>query len=143
MFSIPVFREQFPAFSSELVWPNETIQSAYDMSGCYIDAANSWYNCTKCQDLISSLMTAHLLTLNGSKIAPSNNTPGKVASAAVGSVNVSFVDTTASKNAFTIWLSKTPYGEQLLALLGRISVGPTYIGGTPERSAFRKYAGRF
>ncbi|XAO54126.1 head to tail adaptor [Yersinia phage vB_YenM_P744] len=143
MFSIPVFRAQFPAFTSTIVWPDETIQLAYEMSGCYVDAAETWYSCTKCRDLITNLITAHLLLLNGSAIAPANGTAGKVASASVGSVSVSFVDVTSGKSQFSIWLSKTPYGEQLLVLFSKVVAGGFYVGGSPERRGFRKVGGRF
>ena len=143
MFSIPAFRVALPAFSSELVRPDLTIQSAYDMSGCYVTAARTFYSCEKCQDVVTNLIVAHLLTLNGSKLAPANHTPGKVASAGVGSVSVSLVDTTAGKSQFSIWHSKTPYGEQLLALFSTLAAGGWYVGGSPERRGFRKVGGRF
>lgn len=39
--------------------------------------------------------------------------------------------------SYTYWLNSTPYGQQLAALLARCSAGGFYVGGLPERAAFR------
>ena len=88
-------------------------------------------------------MTAHLLYLNGSATTPGQINVGVVTSATVGSVSVGLQVDTATKSEYSTWLGKSPWGEQLLALLSRMAIGPHYIGGTRERSAFRKVGGRY
>jgi hypothetical protein len=46
-------------------------------------------------------------------------------------------------NAWQYWLNTSPYGMQLLALLQAKGVGGLYVGGLPERDAFRKVYGVF
>lgn len=140
---IPLFRSRFPHFASSVIWPDPTIEVAAETASCFIDVANSWYRCDKCRELITELMTAHILYLNGSPLQPGSTAVGVVSSATVGTVSVGLTVNTASKGAFSAWLGKTPWGEQLLAMLARISGGPIYVGGSPERRAFRKFGGRF
>lgn len=141
--NIPAFRLQFPYFANPVQWPDDSITAANGMVGCYIDLAGSWYNCSKCVDLMESLMTAHLLYLNGSAMTPGQSNVGVVTSASIGSVSVGLSVDTATKGTYSAWLSKSPWGEQLLALLGRLSAGGRYIGGSPERRAFRKVGGLY
>ena len=47
------------------------------------------------------------------------------------------------KNGWQFWLATTPYGMQLWALLKRMAGAGLYIGGLPERRAFRKVFGTF
>lgn len=140
---VSLFRSRFPYFANVVVWPDPTIQMAAETATCFIDVANSWYRCDKCRELITELMSAHILYLNGSAMAPGNTAVGVVSSATVGTVSVGLTVNTATKGAFSAWLGKTPWGEQLLAMLARLAVGPIYIGGSPERRAFRKVGGRF
>ena len=86
-------------------------------------------------------MTAHLLFLN-KKIDDGNNATGAVQSATEGSVSVSFT-APPSRDGWEYWLSSTPYGVQLWALLSGLMVGGAYIGGLPERKAVRKVGGVF
>jgi hypothetical protein len=46
-------------------------------------------------------------------------------------------------NQWQWWLSLSPWGQQLLALLLVKSAGGFYIGGFPERQGFRKAYGLF
>lgn len=61
-------------------------------------------------------------------------------SASEGSVSVGMMAPPA-KNGWQFWLSSTPYGVQLGALLGVASAGGVFIGGSEERAAFRKAGG--
>lgn len=140
---IDLFRKRFPYFANPAVWPPDVIQVASETSCCFIDVARSWYRCEKCRELMEELIAAHILYLNGSALQPGQTNIGVVTSASVGSVSVGLTVNTASKSAFTTWLGKTPWGEQLLAMLSRLAIGMDYFGGSPERRAFRKYGGRF
>lgn len=137
------FSKAFPAFANPLMYPDDAILAASELAGCYIDVANSWYNCAKCQNLIWQLITAHLLVINGTAGMPGVAYSGLLTSATVGSVSVGFQANTVTQNGLTTWLGKTPYGEQLLALFARLTTGGIYVGGSPERRGFRKIGGRF
>jgi len=143
MIDVPEFREKFPAFANPVLYPTDSILLMADMTDCYIDIANSWFRCVKCQELMTELLTAHLLMINGTTAAPASGATGVISNATVGSVSVGFVNAASSKGAFMSWLGKTPYGEQLAALLARLAIGLGYVGGSPERRAFRKVGGRF
>lgn len=139
---LSAFRRQYPYFGNDVMWPNETLELANQQVECFINIASSWYRCDKCRELLESLMTAHLAYINGSPTTPGQNNVGTVSNASVGSVSVG-ITTFAHKSEFTAWLGKSPWGEQLLAMLSRLAVGPHYIGGSPERRAFRKFGGRY
>lgn len=143
MIDVDEFREKFPAFANPVLYPTESILLMADMVDCYIDVGNRWFRCVKCQELMTELLTAHLLIINGTPAAPASGSTGIISNATVGSVSVGFTNAASSKGAFMSWLGKTPYGEQLAALLARLSIGLGYIGGAPERRAFRKVGGRF
>lgn len=140
---VTAFRQAYPAFSNPIMYPDPAIQNAAALADCYVDTASRWWNCTKCQELILNLITAHLLLINGTAQMPGVGYSGLLTSATVGSVSVGFQASSVTQNAFTVFLNKTPYGEQLLALFARLMSGGVYIGGSPERRGFRKFGGRF
>lgn len=142
-FDVDKFRAAFPGFSNPIMYTGDAIRAASELASCYIDVANSWYRCSKCQDLIWQLITAHLLTINGTAQMPGVGYSGLLTSATVGSVSVGFQANAVSQNGLLTWLAKTPYGEQLLALFARITAGGLYVGGSPERRGFRKIRGLF
>lgn len=80
------------------------------------------------------LLTAHLSVL---KVQAVNNSAqggqgGLVASASVGEVSVSYT-TIPNQDNISYWLSLTPYGLELLALLEDLMPVCRYIGGSLER----------
>jgi hypothetical protein len=87
-----------------------------------------------------NLMTAHLTAL--SVIIAGGQVPGLVQTATIDKVNVSLTPPPL-KTQYQWWLSLTPYGQQLFALLQVSSVGGYWIGGLPEVAAFRKTGGVF
>lgn len=142
-FDVAAFRKNFPAFADETFYPADAITAAAAMADCYINISAKWYRCAQCRDLMSQLITAHLLVLNGTEFVPGQTATGVMTSASIDGISVGFAVNTANKSSFMAWLDKTPYGEQLAALLKRFSIGTGYIGGSPERRAFRKVGGGF
>lgn len=134
---IPLFRKRFPNFASDLLWPDEAITTQYEQVGCYLTPY-----CKECSELMEQLMTAHLLVINGSGVMPGVTHTGTVTSASVGGVSVGLT-TQMDKGTYSSWLSKTPYGEQLRAMLRKQIAGGLYVGGLPERRGFRKFGGGF
>ncbi len=137
---IAAFRAMFPAFADVAKYPDVTLSMWWTMATSYI---HDYDNCLICGDTLQlalNLMTAHLaqsFTLIGA-----GQVPGVVTSATEGSVSVS-MEPPPAKSAWAYWLSTTPYGLQLWALLQTLTVGGFTIGGLPESSGFRRAYGIF
>lgn len=78
------------------------------------------------------LLTANRTYLNAQAQAGQAGQGGKVASANVDGVSVSYT-AMPSADAFDYWLSLSPYGQELAAILDMISGLPKYYGGSFER----------
>lgn len=92
--------------------------------------------------LALNLMTGHLTQLSSTLVADPGAVVGPVASAAEGSVNIALVPAPAT-DGWKYWLSSTPYGLQLWALLSVKSAGGLMVGGSLERASFRQAGGGF
>lgn len=143
------FRKMFPAFADTTVWPEEMLSMYWDMAAEFISPA--WCPCRMLNggalQLALDMMTAHIATLmnpqaaeGGAAGVPTGG--GIVTSASIGAVSVG-VAAPPTKDMWEYWLGQTPYGQQLLALLKVKAVGGFYVGGLPERAAFRKVGGVF
>lgn len=132
-FPLETFRTLYPQF--DLV-PAATVNAVADQALCLVDAIGC-----ECDETLWLLMVAHLLAIQAS--ASSGGATGPVASATVGGVSVSFQAPPYGTSAYKFWLMGTPYGAQLLAMLARCSAGGVYVGGSPERAAFRRVGGSF
>lgn len=139
-FDIVQFRIDYPAFADIVLYPDDLLQGFYDSATCYVSDCNYGFLRNGCRYKALTLMTAHLAKL--STIISNNQTPSMVQGAAISAVSVTLTPPPLP-NQFQWWLGTTPYGQQLLALLQVKSVGGFYIGGSPERSAFRSFRGRF
>lgn len=142
---IPAFRVQFPQFADETAFPDVRVQAAFDMATGFISPDT--YGCMSVAVRTQALylMTAHILALqviiaNGGSYS---GTPGIVTQSKVGDVAVSLAQPPYGTSPWRYWMSLTPYGAMLLALLDAQSVGGFFVGGLPERSAFRKVGGIF
>lgn len=80
------------------------------------------------------LLTAHLSLLTSKNRSGQSGGmgSGQVASATVGEVSVSYVQI-PGLDSWSYWLTLTPYGLQLLALLEALTAVPFYIGGSLVR----------
>jgi hypothetical protein len=139
-FDVTLFRTQFPQFADETAFPDSTLQSFFDVATCYVSDCDSGRLNGDCRLRALNLMTAHLVVI--SDLAAAGKTPKFVTSSKVGSVSVS-TQPPPNTNQWQWWLNLTPYGMQLLALLQASSIGGFYIGGLPEKAAFRKVGGVF
>lgn len=137
------FRAAFPQFASAITFPDALIQLQYGMATGYVSADTYGDLTAEVRTSALYLMTAHLLAL-GVLIAAGGYTgrPGILTSASIGDVNVS-LQPPPQRTQWDYWLNLTPYGGQLVALLDAQSVGGFYVGGLPERAAFRKIGGIF
>lgn len=137
------FRLLFPAFADETKFPDVLLETWWEMATNYI---NEYDNCLisgKTLQFALNLMTAHLAqTFTAISSGAGTGTPGLVTSASEGSVSISMTPPPA-KTAWQFWLSSTPYGLQLWALLKSLVLGGFTVGGRPEISSFRRSYGRF
>lgn len=142
-FNPTAFRAGFPQFADPTAFPDAKLQAHFDLATTYVSADTYGDMTVAARTYVLDLMTAHLLAL-GVIIANGNYSgqPGIVSASRVGDVHVQLQPPPA-KDQWAWWLNTTPYGAQTVALLQAQSVGGFFVGGLPERSAFRKVAGIF
>ena len=138
-FNEETFRALFPAFKDKADYPSAVLSMRWDTAGIYISNQSGGCFCggmdTAQRTYALNLMTAHLQAL--ADAIASGNTPGILTSATIDKVTVT-IEPPPAPNQWQYWLQTTPYGQQLLALLQRASVGGCYFGGRPELAAFRR-----
>lgn len=140
-FDVAAFRLEFPAFGNPAQFSNMTLQGYWDFATQYVsDVANFGSLKGAGRQLALNLMTAHLTAL--SVVIASGQVPYLVQASTIDKISVTLTPPPI-KNQWQWWLSTTPYGAALLALLQVRSVGGFYIGGRPELAAFRKVGGVF
>jgi hypothetical protein len=140
-FDVEEFRAQFPAFADVTTYPDLTLEAYWDAAILYI-SPNVGCRMTAAQRLRALyLLTAHLTVISTRAANGSKNTY-IMQSSAIDKVSVSVVPPPL-RDEWGFWLSSTPYGLQLLALLTAASMGGMIIGGLPESSGFRKVGGIF
>lgn len=137
-FDIAMFRAQCPEFANEETYPDELLQGYWDIAICYISDVSYGYLRGDCRQRALNYMVAHLAKL--ALIIATGQTPGQVQGATIDKVSVSMTPP-PNPDQFQWWLGFTSYGQLLLALLSLKSVGGFYVGGRPERAAFRKVGG--
>ncbi|ENU3061691.1 DUF4054 domain-containing protein [Escherichia coli] len=148
IFDADLFRQQIPVFSDVTKYPDALIDSWWIQASCYICTEDyGWLNGNS-RALAINLMAAHLLTLSAQQSGASGSSSiagagGIVTGATIDKVSVSLAPPPAATDEWDYWLSLTPFGQRLLALLRVKSVGGFYVGLLPERSAFRKVGGIF
>ncbi len=138
-FNLANFRAQFPEFAAV---PDATLQAYWNTGTAFVSKYNG-DTCIYTQEqaqLANDLMCAHLTALS-LKIA-SGQVAGIMTQATEGTVSISLMPPPV-KSAFGFWLAQTPYGAELRALLDLLASLGFYIGGSPERAAFRKAGGWF
>lgn len=141
--NIAAFRVQTPQFADSAKFPDVLIQSKFDLSTAYVsaDTYGDMPQAARTQALY--LMTAHLLAL-GVIIAQNgySGQPGIVQAATIDGITIT-LQPPPVRGQWRWWLNTTPYGAELVALLDAQSVGGFFVGGLPERAAFRKVGGVF
>ena len=135
VFPLSDFRAGYPMFATVA---DATVQATATNALCMIGQDGQ----CDCDPVMWQLMVAHLLYIQG-QVATGNGNAGAVTSATIDKVSVAFAAPPFGTSAYKFWLFKSPYGGQLLAMLDRCSKGGVYVGGLPERSAFRSVGGVF
>lgn len=130
------FRAMIPEFSDATKWPEVLLALYWDQAICV--AENEGDDCT---EMRLYLLMAHLLKIH-QNVLMKNKQGGFVSASTIDKVSVTKV-APPSSDMFEWWLGQTTYGQQLLAMLQIDGVGGLYVGGLPERLAFRKVGGEY
>ena len=137
------FRALFPQFADPVKWPDAALSIQFGAATGYVSADTYGDMTVAARTNALYLMTAHLLALG--VIIAQNNYSGQVGvvqGAVVDHVQITLTPPPV-KSQWQWWLNTTPYGAQLLGLLDAQAAGGFFVGGLPERAAFRKVAGVF
>lgn len=137
------FRALFPQFADATKWPDAALSIQFGAATGYVSADTYGDIPVAARTNALYLMTAHLLALG--VIIAQNNYSGQVGvvqGAVVDHVQITLTPPPV-KSQWQWWLNTTPYGAQLLGLLEAQAAGGFFVGGLPERAAFRKVGGVF
>lgn len=135
--TVSEFRQAFkPAFSDTSKYSDELISAFIERAGFYV----STQNCGSLRDgaraYAIELMTAHLITLNDKILSGDTGASSRITSTSIDKISVS-LEAPQTKDEWSYWLSLTPYGMALLALLKAKSPLGVYSGGKNYRNCFR------
>ncbi len=137
-FDAASFRAQIPAYSNPIDYPDAYIESFWDAAVYYVSPVGNYGALQgEARRYALNLMTAHLIYLSQLMSGSSPKIPYILQSSAIDKVQITTV-LVPVKNEWSWWLGTSGYGLQLLALLRVKSVGGSYIGGSPQVSAFRR-----
>ena len=126
-FDVALFRTQFPEFSDAVNYPDSMLQMYWDIATCYISDSDYGALSGSCRQFAINCMTAHLTKLGTN--TEDNEALNFVTSATIDKISVS-VAQPPNRNQWSWWLSLTPYGQQLQALLSVNAVGGMYLFGS-------------
>lgn len=135
------FRTLYPQFADETLYPDATLQMWWTLASIAMDTVD---NCVLSGDALQQaiyMLMAHIGTIM-TRTAEGQTAVGPVSSATIDKVTVAHA-VPPFKNGWQAYLSQTPYGMQLWALLEAAAAGGFYIGGRPESSSIRKVGGRW
>ena len=129
-----LFRQQIPAYSNAQMYPEAILQMWWNTAIFYIsDVGNYGMLQGDARQYAIDLMMAHLIYIAG--LTAAGQVPYLMNTATIDKVSVGLT-APPLKNQWQWWLSISPYGQMLLALLQVNSVGGNYIGGSPVLASF-------
>lgn len=143
IFNPATFRVLYPQFADPAAFPDLKLSAEFDMATAYVSPEVAGDMPAPARTQALNLMTAHLLAL-GVLIAQNGYTGqvGVVQAATVDNISIT-LQPPPERGQWRWWLNTTPYGAQLASLLEMQSAGGFYVGGLPERAAFRRVGGGF
>lgn len=140
---IPTFRLLFPEFANATTFPDAYITAQWDVAVSAMGDVDGWLLAGPALKTALNYLTAHLMKINVLIASGGGGgVTGVVTGATIDKVSVQMA-APVTKSGWQYWLASTPYGMQLWAFLQMKSAGGLYIGGRPERRAFRKVYGNF
>jgi hypothetical protein len=129
---LPSFRARFSEFAAT---PDAAVTAQWGVAVLYVSPDTYGDMPVGPRTYALQLMTAHLLSI------ASASASGVTLQSKVGDVAVSLAQPPYGTSPWRYWLNLSPYGAALLALLDAQAAGGFYVGGLPERAAFRKVGG--
>lgn len=139
---LALFRAMFAEFADATVTPDAALQMRYDEAANYITPEDEPCGLPLAKvSYALMLCLAHLCRL-ARMVADTASPVGVVTQAQVDKVSVTLAPP-PMRGEWGHWLAQTPYGVQLSAFLNVNAAGGFYVGGLPERAAFRKVGGIF
>lgn len=135
-FDPAAFQAAFPAFQ-------ETPTTAIQTWATIVEGSPmaSWFAAAPITQ--QQLIVAHIgYQLSRADSLGDSQGGGAVVSGSEGSVSASFVAPPV-RDGLEYYLSSSTYGQMLWAMLNVATAGGVYVGGLPERQAFRKTHGVF
>lgn len=151
MYNDAAFRAQFPEFADPAMYPAATIGLFYTLAATFVKGGNSPCSFLQGDQYIAVLnyLTAHLMVLSRQQNSATNggqeagtDQGGFIQSSSIGEISVSKLAPPA-KDGWEYWLSSTPYGTALWALLSIVSIGGFSMGGMNPGGSFRQEGGVF
>lgn len=142
-FDPATFRATFGQFASPVTFPDSLLNLNFGLATGYVSPDTFGDMPVLARTSALNLMTAHITAI-GVLIAQNGyqGQVGVVTGAQVDRVNITLQPPPA-RSQWAWWLNTTPYGAQLSALLEAQAVGGMFVGGLPERAAFRRVGGGF
>lgn len=140
VFNYSAFIALFPAYDNPNKYPQATLQAFWNNAINYIsDNASFGILTAPARQQAINLMTAHLVYI--SDLIAAGTVPYLMQNSTIDKITVGLTPPPL-KNQWQWWLSVSPYGQQLLALLQVYAAGGFYIGGSPQIAAFGYQGGR-
>lgn len=134
-----VFRATFPAYADTTKYPDVQLQAWFNAATSYIsdEYSDGWANFMTLKQATQALYTMTAMWGDITAQIASGDTPGIVTSATIDKISVGTAAPPV-KNQWQYWLSSSPYGQMLLALLQIAGVGGKYYPGFRGPPPFRR-----
>lgn len=130
-----------PAYADSNLYPEATLQGFWNSAILYMSPVGNFGAIQgDSRQFAINMLTAHLTYISG--LTQAGTVPYLMQTSTIDKVSIGLTPPPL-KNQFQWWLSVSPYGQQLLALLQVSSVGGFYIGGSPQRAAFGYQGGYY
>jgi hypothetical protein len=137
---LAAFRLSFPAFSDVGKFSDIVLTDTFTKATMFLGEYDGPALAGPQLQLALNYLTAHLQW--SAVLLARGQSSVIVQGSTVDKVTVQLVPPPV-KTGWQWWLLTTPYGADLWALLTLKSAGGFYVGGSPERSAFRTVGGSF
>lgn len=138
-FSVAKFRTDFVEYSDVTKFPDALLTNTASLTVHFMQSSGDMLTGDS-YDYAVELLVAHMLSMAAA--AQGGSQGGFYTSSTVDKVSVTMLPPVVRDN-FAFYLTQTPYGIQLQALLLAKAIGGTFVGGNQESAAFRRSGGVF
>lgn len=136
------FRAACPVFANTTTYPQSLTEGWWSTATNFVSVCDN--ACFNLNGAARALGINYMAGAIGqiTAIIAAGQVPALVTEARIDKIEVTS-SPPPNPTQFTWWLSLTPYGQMLAALLAIKGAGGMYIGGNPERAGFRRVGGLF